>query len=471
MLPVTEIDDRPTLAGIHLPTVQQLAAAVAIPRLELVVEREGNREIGRALILEGDVLRIGSHPSNDVVLDDRAVSRFHCQLTRSEQGWTVSDSGSMNGTTVNGVRIRDADLPRPGCRIELGDSALRLQELGPEAIEEVPTWSSFGDLFGESMAMRQLFSVLDRVAKSESTVLIEGESGTGKELAAMEIVRRGPRAGGPFIIVDCSSISPNLIESELFGHVRGSFTGAEKSRTGAFEAANGGTIFLDEIGEMPVEMQPKLLRALEAREVRRAGENDPRKIDVRVIAATNRRLEREVNAGRFREDLYFRLGVVTVRMPPLRKRLQDIPMLIQVILRSLNAEEALHLFTPEVVDDMSRYEWPGNVRELRNYVERAVVLDHAPPASERPSGQSFGPTEAATAPGIGGPPANSDITIPFRTAKEAVIGEFERAYLRALLDWAGGNVSKAARKAKMDRMYLYRLLQRYELRGGSRIED
>jgi len=468
---VTEIDDRPTLAGMHLPTVQQLAAAVAIPRLELWVEREAGRDVARTSVLEGDVLRVGSHPSNDVVLDDRAVSRFHFQLTRSDQGWLVSDSGSLNGTTVNGVRVRDADLPRPGCRIELGDSVLRLQELGPEAIEEIPTWSSFGDLYGESMAMRQLFAVLDRVAKSESTVLIEGESGTGKELAAMEIARRGPRSSGPFIIVDCSSISPNLIESELFGHARGAFTGADKNRVGAFEAANGGTIFLDEIGEMPLEMQPKLLRALEAREIRRTGENEARKIDVRVIAATNRRLEREINAGRFREDLYFRLGVVTVRMPPLRKRLQDIPMLVQVILRSLNAEDALHLFTPEVIDDMSRYDWPGNVRELRNYVERAVVLDHAPPASERRSGQSFAPEEAATAPGLGGPPANTDITVPFKSAKEAVITEFERAYLKALLDWSGGNVSKAARKAKMDRMYLYRLLQRYELRGGSRIED
>ncbi|MBK7584010.1 MAG: sigma 54-dependent Fis family transcriptional regulator [Myxococcales bacterium] len=468
---MTEFDDRPTLSDVHLPTVQRLAAAVAIPRLELVVEREAKREVERAQVLEGDVLRIGSHPSNDVVLDDRTVSRFHLQLTRGEQGWVVSDSGSMNGTCVNGVRVRDADLPRPSCRIEIGDSVLRVQELGPQAIEELPTWVSFGELYGESTTMRQLFTVLDRVAKSEATLLIEGESGTGKELAAMEIARRGPRASGPFIIVDCSSISPNLIESELFGHTRGSFTGADKNRVGAFEAANGGTIFLDEIGEMPLEMQPKLLRALEAREIRRTGENDARKIDVRVIAATNRRLEREVNAGRFREDLYFRLGVVTVRMPSLRKRLQDIPTLVQVILRTLNAEEANHLFTPDVIEDMARYDWPGNVRELRNYVERAVVLDHAPPASERRSGQSFAPEESATTPGVGGPPANSDISVPFRHAKEAVISDFERTYLKALLDWAGGNVSKAARKAKMDRMYLYRLLQRYELRGGSRIED
>ena len=468
---MSEFEDRPTLSGSHLITVRQLARAVAIPRLELSVEREGGRDKERSLVLEGDIVRLGSHPSNSLVLDDRLVSRFHCQLSRSDAGWVVSDSGSMNGTSVNGVRVRDADLPRPACRIELGDSAVRVRELGSEAVTEIPEWSSFGELYGESMPMRQLFAVLDRVARSDSTVLIQGESGTGKELAATEIARRGSRAGGAFIIVDCSSISPNLIESELFGHSKGSFTGADRTRLGAFEAANGGTIFLDEIGEMPVEMQPKLLRAIESREIRRVGENDPRKIDVRVIAATNRRLEREVNAGRFREDLYFRLSVVTVRMPPLRKRLEDIPILVQGVLRSLNAEEANHLFTPDVIDDLMRYDWPGNVRELRNYVERAVVLDHAPPASERRSSTSFPPEEAATAPGLGPPPIDVNLDLPFKTAKDAVIGEFERAYLRALLDWSGGNVSKAARKAKMDRMYLYRLLQRYELRGGSRIED
>ena len=468
---MVDFDDRPTLSGAHLTTVQQLARAVAIPRLEITVEREGGKEVERAVVLAGDVFRLGSHPSNDLCLDDRTVSRFHCQLSRGDAGWMISDSGSMNGTSVNGVRVRDADLPRPACRIEIGESAVKVRELGSEAVAEIPEWTSFGEIYGESMVMRQLFAVLDRVAKSDSTVLVEGESGTGKELAATEIARRGPRGSGPFIIVDCGAISPTLIESELFGHVKGAYTGADRTRVGAFEAANGGTIFLDEIGEMPLEMQPKLLRALEAREIRRIGEVEPRKVDVRVIAATNRRLEREVNASRFREDLYFRLGVVTVRMPPLRKRVQDIPMLVQVILRSLNAEEALHLFTADVLDDMLRHDWPGNVRELRNYVERAVVLDHAPPASERGTTTSFPPEEAATTPGLGAAPHLTDIDVPFKSAKDAVIGEFERAYLKALLDWAGGNVSKAARKAKMDRMYLYRLLQRYELRGGSRIED
>jgi hypothetical protein len=182
-------DDRPTWTGAHLTTVQQLARAIAVPRLEVTVEREAGHDVERAQVLSGDVFRLGSHPSNDLVLDDRKVSRFHCQLSRGDAGWVISDSGSMNGTCVNGVRVRDADLPRPACRIEIGDSALRIRELGSESVTEVPAWTSFGELYGESMAMRQLFAVLDRVAKSESTVLIEGESGTGKELAATEIAR------------------------------------------------------------------------------------------------------------------------------------------------------------------------------------------------------------------------------------------------------------------------------------------
>ncbi len=454
----------------NLHTVRELSRAVAIPRLELVIEREAGEASDRTLVHDGDHIRIGSHPSNELALDDPHVSRFHCRLSRGEMGWALSDTGSLNGTSVDGVRVREADLPRPVCRIALGGSILRVRELGSGAVEEIPQWSSFGELYGESLPMRQLFATLDRVAKSEATVLLEGESGTGKELAATEIVRRGPRADKPFVIVDCSSISPNLIESELFGHAKGAFTGADRMRVGAFEAADGGTVFLDEIGELPLEMQPKLLRALEAREIRRTGENEARKVDVRVIAATNRRLESEVNRGRFREDLYYRLGVVTVRMPPLRKRLSDLPTLIHVILRSLNAEDSVHLFTPEVLEDMSRHDWPGNVRELRNYVERSVVLEQAAPTSDRPSAYSIVPPQQVTTPGM---PVidTTDLEKPFKVAKDEVISEFEQRYLAALLDWAGGNISKAARKAKMDRMYLYRLLQRYDLRGGSTIKD
>lgn len=310
--------------------------------------------------------------------------------------------------------------------------------------------------------MRRLFALVERVAASDSNVLIEGESGTGKELVASEIVRAGSRAKKPFVIVDCSAISPNLIESELFGHTRGAFTGADRDRVGAFEAAQGGTVFLDEIGEMPLEMQPKLLRALEAREIRRIGEASTRKVDVRVIAATNRRLEREVNQGRFREDLYFRLSVVTLRVPPLRERIEDLPLLVRNFLEVLGANESAHLFTKDVLDDLARHEWPGNVRELRNFVERTVVLQTTTPTySDAP----FGNRSPSQPPrGENAAPPAVDLAVSFREAKERTIAEFERRYIGSLLDWSDGNISRAARKAQMDRMNLYRLIQRYGLR-------
>jgi transcriptional regulator with GAF, ATPase, and Fis domain len=310
--------------------------------------------------------------------------------------------------------------------------------------------------------MRRLFALVERVAASDSNVLIEGESGTGKELVASEIVRAGNRAKKPFVIVDCSAISPNLIESELFGHTRGAFTGADRDRIGAFEAAQGGTVFLDEIGEMPLEMQPKLLRALEAREIRRIGEASTRKVDVRVIAATNRRLEREVNQGRFREDLYFRLSVVTLRVPPLRERLEDLPLLVRNFLEVLGANESAHLFTRDVLDDLGRHEWPGNVRELRNFVERTVVLQTTSPTySDSPFGNRS-PSQPPRAESAGPQPV--DLAVSFREAKERTIADFERRYIGSLLDWSDGNISRAARKAQMDRMNLYRLIQRYGLR-------
>ena len=456
---------RPTVADDlvqRLPTQRRLTSAVAIPRLELVVERQAGRPEQLSRVLEGDLFKLGSHSSNDLVLDDPLVSRFHCELQRSDIGWSIVDTGSLNGTFVQGIRVRDADLPLTGARIRIGDSVLVARELGSAAVAEIPQWSSFGELYGESTVMRRLFGVLHRVAQSEATVLLEGESGTGKELAATEIVRRGPRADNPFLIIDCGAISPNLIESELFGHVKGAFTGADRTRIGAFEAADGGTVFLDEIGEMPLDMQPKLLRAIESREIRRTGENTPRRVDVRVIAASNLRLESEVNHGRFREDLYFRLSVVTVRLPPLRKRLEDIPLLVRVLLRSINAEECEHMFTPEVLADLSRHDWPGNVRELRNYLERSVVLEAAAPAAAPKSIDSGPQAAAGTQPG-----AVVNLEKPFKQAKDELIADFERKYLAALLEVSGGNISRAARLAKMDRMYLYRLLQRYELRAGS----
>src|SRR5690606_4147720 len=357
--------------------------------------------------------------SNDVSLEDAMVSRFHCNLVRSGAGWRLTDSGSLNGTRVNGVSVRDADLPREAV-VELGESLVRIREADSVTLAQVPVSPAFGDLVGTSVVMRRMFGLLERVASSEANILIQGESGAGKEAIAMEIVRRGPRADRPLVIVDCGAISPTLIESELFGHTRGAFTGAERERIGAFEEADGGTVLLDEVGELPLEMQPKLLRVIESGQVRRVGENRTRSVNVRVVAATNRRLEREVNHGRFREDLFFRLSVVTVRVPPLRERLEDLPVLVNLFLQRLGAAHRRDLFTTEVMAEMARYDWPGNVRELRNYVERAVVLDEAGPTRMRTSLEPPAPGEPV------------DLDEPFTEAKKRVVADFEQRYLGAL---------------------------------------
>ena len=349
--------------------------SVPVPRLELCVVREGGQPGGRTLVLDGELVRIGSHPGNELVIDDAQVSPFHCSLSRGDTGFRVTDSGSRTGTRVDDVVVRDADLPLPECTLSIGDSVVRVRELGAAGLVGVAPGQSLGALCGASVPMRRLFEVLKRVAGSDVDVLLEGESGTGKELCAGEIVRLGARAAGPLVIVDCGAVSPALVEAELFGHVRGAFTGATRDREGAFEAADGGTLFLDEIGELPLDMQPKLLRALANREVRRVGDNHLRKVDVRVIAATHRHLEREVNAGRFREDLYYRLSVLAVRIPPLRERAGDIEVLVYRFLELRGELDKARLFPPDVIAEMEGREWPGNVRELRNDIERRLVMD------------------------------------------------------------------------------------------------
>ena len=429
-------------------------ASVEVPRLALTVERERGvvppATLARMVVHDGDLCRIGTHSSNDLVLTDPAVSRFHCRIVREEGVWRLRDVGSLNGTRLDNVRIRDADLQEES-RITVGDSIVRVRVSADAKADSVPMMPAFGSLAGQSVAMRKLFVLLEKVAASDINVLIEGESGTGKEVVATEIVQRGARAEKPFVIVDCGAISPNLVESELFGHVRGAFTGADRDRVGAFEAADGGSVFLDEIGELPLALQPKLLRALEAREIRRVGETRLRKVDVRVVSATNRDLEREVNKGRFREDLYFRLAVLSVRVPPLRERLDDLILLVRVFLSALGVPEAESLFPAAVLEELANHDWPGNVRELRNYVERSVVLQATSPAKRRPSQRPPGAS-------------SDDPTVPFKVAKDAAVDAFERAYIASLLEAAAGNMSKAARTAGMDRMYLHRLVQKHGLR-------
>ncbi|MDB4996981.1 MAG: Response regulator of zinc sigma-54-dependent two-component system [Myxococcaceae bacterium] len=458
---LSEFEEVPTRTNLQRwPATTPLRPLIDIaqPQVSLTVEREGGNLVQRSIVHEGDVCRIGTHASNDLVLVDPAVSRFHCRLALDSHGWRVQDTGSLNGTRLENLQIIDALVPSEAV-LTIGNSVVRVRSGDTGARTLVPMMPSFGSLTGTGRAMRKLFVILEKVAQSEINVFINGESGTGKELVATEIVQRGGRADKPFVVVDCGAISPTLVESELFGHVRGAFTGADRDRVGAFESAEGGTVFLDEIGELPLAVQPKLLRALEQREIRRVGETRARKVNVRVLCATNRDLEREVNKGSFREDLYFRLAVVTVRVPPLRERIEDLPYLIRSFLTSLNAPDEEHLFPPEVLEELAKHEWPGNVRELRNYVERSVVLKTAKLTMRAPSA-------SVTNEAGGSGPRPVDVSIPFKVAKETLIDAFERAYIKALLEACGGNMTRAARQAGIDRMYLHRIVQKHGLRGG-----
>jgi two-component system, NtrC family, response regulator GlrR len=400
----------------------------------------------------GERAVIGSHDGVDLRLTDRAVSRFHCELELGPHQVIASDLHSRNGTQVDGVPILRAPL-RDGATLSLGTSRLTFRH--DEGHAEIPlaTTPRFGLLVGASPAIRVAMAELARAAASDATLLLAGETGTGKELAAESVHRESARAAGPFLTVDCGALPPELIEAELFGHARGAFTGAVGERAGVFEAAHGGTVLLDEVGELAPALQPKLLRVLESREIRRIGEATYRPVDVRVIAATHRDLRAEVNAQRFRPDLYYRVAVVTVRLPPLRERPTDLPLLVDAILDQLAmADHPLvdTLRTPAFRDALAGHAWPGNVRELRNYVERCLVMRAPLP-----------PT--ATSPAVDPAPLG-DAPEPLKLARERWLRVFEHAYLTDLLARHTGNVTAAARAAGVDRIHLYRLLWRNGLK-------
>jgi DNA-binding NtrC family response regulator len=402
--------------------------------------------------LPGPSARIGSGKDCDFVLTDPTVSRVHLRLRIEGDALRVVDEGSRNGTSIDGTAVRDA-YARPDSLIYIGDSTLRLRMLSE--VVELPLSPSdhFGRLKGRSVAMRQIFALLERVAPSDATVLIEGETGTGKELVARGLHDASPRAGEPFVVFDCSAVSSSLIESELFGHIKGSYTGAVADRAGAFEEANGGTLFLDEIGELPLEHQPKLLRALESREVRRLGANKPRHVDVRIVAATNRALAREVDRGRFREDLYYRLAVVQVRLPPLRERREDIPLLVRQIEAELSGGASAPPPLPDaVIRTFAAQTWPGNVRELRNAVDRIRSL----------GGPGHVPSPDAALPVA----LQVSLAIPLLVGRDHLAEAYEKAYIELALQQTGGNISRAAEIAGVGRNFLQKAIKRYGLRSG-----
>jgi len=444
---------------------------------------------------EQSTIRIGAMEDNDLVVSDETVSRFHCRIEQDEVGYILRDLGSTNGTYVNGIRIREAYL-NPSCTISIGQTDL-LFLVGQERVEVVPSSKNrLGDIIGRNVKMRELYAVIEKIAPTGATVIIEGETGTGKEVVAQTIHKLSPRHPQSMMVFDCGAVPKNLIESELFGHEKGSFTGAIMTRQGLFEMAHNSTLFVDELGELPMELQPKLLRALEQREIRRVGATRSLKVDVRIIAATNRQLEEEVRAGRFRQDLYYRLSVVRLVLPPLRERCDDIPLLVESFLaeHSYNrlpdgSRKCTHI-SSDAMDLLTKYRWPGNIRELVNAIERAVSFASVDSikAEDLPENIRNGDSHGFLPPLV--PKATSDsrfasdvprpildipsggvlheprLDLPFKDAKDIWIAQFEQKYVSFLLKKHKGNISHAARTADIDRKYFRKLMRKYDLDSG-----
>jgi DNA-binding NtrC family response regulator len=416
--------------------------------IELVVIDGIDR--GKRMVVAPSRTRIGTAPSSHFRLTDPSVSRIHCELDCIPAGLRVVDPGSTNGTFVDGVRVRDADVV-PGSRLRLG--ATNIQVLAGDAPFVLPVSSRdcLGAMVGGSVEMRRVYALVEHFAPTLMTVLIQGDTGTGKELVARAIHDLSPRASGPFVAVDCGAIAPNVIESELFGHVRGAFSGAVSDRRGLFEEAEGGTLFLDEIGELPLALQAKLLRALETREIRRVGANAAKRVNVRVIAATNRGLARSVNDGSFREELYYRLAVGEIHLPALRARRSDIPRLAQHFYAEFTGSEQP---VPEgLLSALLTRSWPGNVRELRNFIERCISLGWQESMLAPSSRETLAGLEALV-----------PLDRPMKDARQAWMDQFERAYVTGQLRKTRGNVTHAAESAGVSRRFFQRAMVRLGMR-------
>jgi transcriptional regulator with PAS, ATPase and Fis domain len=416
-------------------------------------------ERGREVSIDKDVFTIGAGAQNDFIVTDEAASRRHCEIHQREGGFLLRDLGSTNGTLLQGVRVCEVYLTQ-GVEFQVGTTRMVFCPLQETLSYPLSSRESFGRLNGKSTTMRRVFHLAETYAKTDAAVLIQGETGTGKELLAEALHAHSPRSKQPFVVIDCGSLATGVIESELFGHAKGSFTGAGNERVGAFESAHGGTVFLDEIGELDISLQPKLLRVLEKKEVRRLGANTVRPVDVRIIAATNRNLEREVREGRFREDLYYRLSIVKIELPPLRQRKEDIPLLVRCLLKDLTGSDDVSAWSEfeKSMELFRQHDWPGNARELRNVVEMGIrgatgsTIDLGAFLTMGRLGASESESGNAEMPDL-----------PFKESKNQLIDHFERKYIQKLLERNDNNISKAAREAQIERAYLQRLVRKHDI--------
>jgi transcriptional regulator with GAF, ATPase, and Fis domain len=453
--------DDPALTTIFdggRPTVRHLRKS----KIVVVTGPESGREveIGKPRVTGGRSM------INDLVLSDKAISGTHFEIVAADDGYRLRDLDSTNGLYCGDLRVREIYL-KPGLQFRVGHSELRFQPTSEIVEIALSKRDSFEEVIGGSVKMREIFATLEKVAPSELTVMVTGETGTGKEMIARGIHHASQRKSKPFVVLDCGAIPKDLIESTLFGHEKGSFTGAVGQHHGCFEQAHGGTIFLDEIGELDINLQPKLLRVLENRELKRVGGDRLIKIDVRVIAATNRDLRAMVNAGTFREDLYFRLSVIHVEMPPLRERREDISPLAEVFLREIGGRRGMAMaFAPDALQTLTGHSFPGNVRELKNVVERAASLSEGAVVTRKElvfNRDGAPPPRSGNTDGGAVPPVELQPGLDFKEAKQRVVDSFELLYLKALLERHEGNITRSAQEAGLTRYHLRELLKRHGL--------
>ncbi len=448
----------PAGQGTETLTATQVSASPdleAAPRSFTLVVASGPDK-GKSFSIDPDApvrSLIGQSPACVVRLTDKAVSRRHAALERVGAALRITDLESTNGTFIDRVKILEADLQGDEI-IRVGSSTLRV-ETREAAVADLPEGERFGRLLGASVEMRRLYPLCRKLAQSDVPVIVEGETGTGKEVLAEAIHEEGPRADGPFVVFDCTTCSSSLVESELFGHERGAFTGATQLRKGVFEQADGGTLFIDEIGDLDLALQPKLLRAIERSEVRRVGGDRWIEVNVRIVAATRRNLDREVEAGRFRDDLFHRIAVSRIELPPLRHRRGDIEFLVEHFWRELGGRDAD--LTEELLRKWQDSPWPGNVRALRNAVARHLALGDLPSPMLLPvavettphAGTLVDPYAAIIAEGL-----------PYPQARDRVLADFEQRYVAHVLEQHGGDAAAAAGASGIGRRYFQKLRAR-----------
>jgi DNA-binding NtrC family response regulator len=424
--------------------VRAAPADPAETELEIVVVEGPDAGLRRLLDPSAPRFFVGTSPASDLRLGDETVSRRHVVLERVGKRTRLLDGGSTNGTLVDGVLVRDAFV-RAGQLVRLGATTLRLEAAREARAAPLPSAIQFGRVYGASPPMRRLYPVFDRLAATRVPLVIEGETGTGKENLA-EALHEASAEKGPFVVFDCTAVAPTLVEAELFGHERGAFTGAVESRPGLFELADGGLLFIDEIGDLDLALQPKLLRALERQEIRRVGGARPIAVNVRIVAATRRNLDREVEEGRFRDDLYHRLAVARVELPPLRDRTGDVSLLARLFVEQLGAPR--EILTPELCARLEAHGWPGNVRELRNTVARLVALGEL--GLGAPGGAGRAPSGARDPDWVEELLASG---LAFPEARRRCLELFEQRYVERVLGEHGGSVARAAEASGVSDRY------------------